>query len=670
MNKQTKILVYAILAGVTVSGVLSCASGRKLKRVQAGDFKTEITMSGNYESDLPELHVDVNKRDTLILTDFDGEQKIVMKAVAEKDGGLVATEELRAAMITARFRNIAERHGKVDLRFDVHVPKEMQDSKWQLRFDPDMYILGDSIRLEPVVITGAEYRKAQLRGYQRYQKFLDSIIQDSTKFINMRLLELYLQRYFEDIYAMKTDTSYVSEDKWLSIYGVTEREAIDHYTDGFAVRRNERKKANKEKMFHKYVKAPIVTEGLRLDTVIVNPDGDFIYEYVQTIDTRPKLKRVDVVLSGHIYEQDQVLYRVPRTEPLTFYISSISSFVDPTERYLTRVIERSVEANSVYWVGFRQGRDEVEPALGKNGVEIARIKENLGQLINNDVFDLDSIAVTASTSPEGSVSLNDGLSLRRAKSVSTYFDQYMQHYRDSVRRAAGMFINVGSDYSEGKMQGAKDKAPAIRFISHSNGENWDMLVRRVEADTVMTEREKEEFRSKMDIADLDQREHALQSLSSYRHMREDIYPFLRTVQFNFYLHRRGMVKDTVHTTVLDSVYMRGVEAIKDRDYKTAVTLLRPYKDYNTAVAYCAMDYNVSAMDILKDLPRTKQVEYMLAILFSRQGDDQNAVQHYLNAVHMDRSYIFRGNLDPEISVLIKKYGLNQDEDNPDEYVNY
>ena len=662
MKNQTKYFIIALAAAVVVTAVFSCSGPSKLQRVQAGEYKAEISMSGNYESDLPELHVDAFKRDTLIVTDFDGEQKIFMKAVAEKDGGLVATEELRPAMITARFRNIAERHGKVDLRFDVHVPKEMQDSKWQLRFDPDLYILGDSTRLDPVVVTGAEYRKAQLRGYQQYQKFLNSIITDSTKFINLRQLELYLSRYFEDIYALKNDTTFVSEDKWKSIYGVTEREAIDHYTDQWAVRRNNKKIASKDKMFHKYVKAPIVTEGLRLDTVIVNPDGEFIYEYVQTINTRPKLSKADIVLSGHIYEQDQMLYRIPRTEPLTFYISSISSFLDPTERYMTTVIERSVEANSVFWVGFEQGRSEVLPSLGNNATEIARIKENLGQILNNDVFDLDSIAVTASTSPEGSVALNDRLSLARAQSVSSYFSDYMRHYKDSVRREAGMFISVGDNYSEGRMTGRKDTAPDVRFISHSNGENWDMLVRRIEADSLMAEREKEAFREKMEIADLDAREAALQSLQSYRHMREDIYPFLRTVQFNFYLHRRGMVKDTVHTTVLDTTYMNGVQAIKDRDYERAVTLLRPYKDYNTAVAYCAMDYNASALDILQNIKRDDRVEYMLAIIFSRQGDDQKAVQHYLNAVKLNRSYIFRGNLDPEISVLIKKYGLNQDEE--------
>ena len=52
---------------------------------------------------------------------------------------------LQAAVVTARFRNIAERGGKVDLRFQITVPARMRDSRWQLRFYPDMFILGDSL---------------------------------------------------------------------------------------------------------------------------------------------------------------------------------------------------------------------------------------------------------------------------------------------------------------------------------------------------------------------------------------------------------------------------------------------------------------------------------------------------------------------------------------------
>ena len=69
-------------------------------------------------------------------------------------------------------------------------------------------------------------------------------------------------------------------------------------------------------------------------------NGDFIYNYVQTIATRPKLRKVDIVLSGEVWEADRKVYLMSRSEPLTFYISSLSAFVDGTERYLTKVIER------------------------------------------------------------------------------------------------------------------------------------------------------------------------------------------------------------------------------------------------------------------------------------------------------------------------------------------
>ena len=79
-----------------------------------------------------------------------------------------------------------------------------------------------------------------------------------------------------------------------------------------------------------------------------------------------------------------------------------------------------------------------------------------------------------------------------------------------------------------------------------------------------------------------------------------------------------------------------------------------------------MDMNASAMDILLKLDRTPEVNYMLAILYSRTGDDAKAVECYVRSCRQNSSYVFRGNLDPEISVLIKRYGLNQ-EDEPLEY---
>ena len=63
----------------------------------------------------------------------------------------------------------------------------------------------------------------------------------------------------------------------------------------------------------------------------------------------------------------------------------------------------------------------------------------------------------------------------------------------------------------------------------------------------------------------DQREKELSQSGFYPRLREVLYPRLRTVRFDFFLHRRGMVKESVQTTELDTTYMKGVAALKDRD---------------------------------------------------------------------------------------------------------
>ena len=599
-------------------------------------------------------------RDTLKIVEDDGTEILIMKAIKDEETGeMVATEVLEAATVTARFRNIAERQGKIDLAFQVIVPESMRDSKWQLRFYPDMFVLEDSIRLDPVVITGEAYRKAQLRGYQQYDRFLSKIVNDSTKFINIRALEIFLKRNIPEIYAFKADTAWVSDEQFYSAYGVSQKEAVEHYTNQYAKGTNERRKSRMGKMYNRYVKSPIVTEGIRLDTVIVNPEGDFIYNYVQTINTRPKLRRADIILSGEIYEQDQRLYSIPRSEPLTFYISSISAFVDNTERYLTKVVERRASANTECRIDFEVGRSDVKPELGENAAGISMIKQNLASLIENTEFDLDSIVVSAAASPDGTYAANASLAQKRSISVSKYFEKYIKEYTDSVKLAAGFTLDLEGD---GEMKSAF-QAQNIVLTPRSIPENWDDLKLFVEEDVVMNVDQKAAFSALMEKEDnLDKREQQMRKADYFTYMKDAIYPRLRTVKFNFYLHRKGMVKDTVHTTVIDSTYMRGVAALKDMDWNAAIALLGPYNDFNTAVAYVGLDRNKNAMRILSKLERTPEVNYLLALLYSREDEPEKAVECYMRACKQNRAYVYRGNLDPEISVLIKTYGLNQEDE--------
>ncbi len=656
---KMKRIYYIFLAIALTILVAGCASQCKMKTLQSGAIRPSLALTKEQDF-IPDIRKDMKaQRDTFIVRDGDREV-LIMKAVKDEDGEMVAHDVIDAAVVTARFRNVAERNGRVNIEFQITVPQSMQDSRWQLRFRPQMYILEDTLDLDPVIITGAEYRKAQLRGYQQYERFLATIVTNPDEFVNWWLLELFIERNIPDLYAFKTDSTYVSDEQFASVYGVTEKEAIEHYTDDLARRANNKRISRREKMYRKYVKVPIVTDGLRLDTVIQTFNGDFIYRYVQPIKTRPKLRKVDVVLSGDIYEEDRKIYDIPKSDPLTFYISSLSAFVDNRERYLTKVIERRVEENTACYIEFASGSFEVDEKMGNNPEEIGRIKDNLISLMQNERFDLDSIVVTSSASPEGTVRFNERLSQKRSQGISDYFSRWMNHYQDSLERERGFAVD-----EEGKI--IIQKRTQIPMLGRSSGENWRMLDHLVEKDTVMTVDEKESYCNLSTHQDLDAREKAMQSQDYYRHLREKLYPRLRTVRFDFHLHRKGMVKDTVHTTVLDTAYMNGVQAIRDRDYERALTALRPYNDYNTAIAYLCMDYNASAMQILEGLDRTAQVNYMLAVLYSRKGEEQKAVECYVRSCSLDPSYIHRGNLDPEIAVLIRRYGLNAEPEDEFEY---
>ena len=660
MNKN--FLKYLLFAAVALAVVSSCATRRKLMNlVNASDSTATVQLALAKEADyLPEMKNNLSaSRDTLTVKDDDGREFLLMKAVKDEETGeMVATEVIEAAKVTARFRNVAERHGKVDLAFQIMVPPSMMDTKWQLRFYPDMFVMGDSLRLEPVIITGRDYRKAQLRGYELYDKFLAKIVQDTTKFIDIEQLEIFLQRNIPQLYAFKSDSSYVDESRFNTVYGVSQRQAVEHYTNKVARRINERRKNKREAMYAKYVKVPIVTEGIRLDSVVVNTDGDFVYYYVQTINTRPKLRKVDVKLSGEIFESDKRIYTIPVTEPLTFYISSISAFVDNTEKYLTKVIERRATANTECRIDFEAGKSEIKMDYADNAYEINMISKTIASLLENKDFDLDSIIVRATASPEGTFTLNSSLAQKRSEAVSAYFSKYIEAYKDSLRQEAGFSMSFNGE--EQKIVAA-EKPVDIRFTPRCIPENWDDLDALVDKDVVMNPDQKCDYFSVRSESNPDVREARMKNQAYYRYMKETLYPKLRTVKFNCYLHRKGMIKDTVHTTVLDSTYMRGVQELRDMNYAEALALLIPYDDFNTAVAYVGMDRNVNAMRILSKLEKTAQVNYLMAILYSRSGDLNNAVQHYVTSCRQNPSYRFRGNLDPEISVLIKQYGLNSEE---------
>lgn len=658
MKRSSVFFVIFVIAFVFI--VASCGTGRQAMRLKK--LQPHVGLSLADEQDfIPEIDTNAGPRnDTLIVKDLSGNDVFLMRTIKDATGEETASERLAAAVVTARFRNVAERNGKVDIRFKITVPPVMMNDNWQLRFYPRMAILGDTLALDKLIITGSAYRHAQLRGYQQYERWLSRIVNDSTRFIDIRNLEIFLERNLPEIYYFKNDTSYVSDEQFKSVFGVTEEQAINHYTNHIAKKLNEWRKSRRDLMFRRFVKVPIDNQHVRLDTIVTMSDGGFEYEYVQTIKTRPKLRKVDILLNGEIYEQDELKYIVPDIDPLTFYISSVSAFVENITRYKTKVIERRVDANDSYYITFPVGRSDINPTLGENEYELNLVRSNIRRIMKGDEFVLDSVSVSAFASPEGSISFNNNLSAKRAASAAQYFSRYVIHVRDSLKAERGMSISF--DGSDEKIQ-KQDVVTRVPFTSRSGGENWNELDRLVSVSERLTPEQKESYEAICRSHTLlDPRESHLKNESYYKYMRDSLYPALRVVNFKFVMHRKGMVKDTIHTTEIDSTYLEGIALLRDRDYDAALDRLVTYADINTAIAYLSLDRNENARVILETLPDEPKVNYMLAFVYARKGEVHKAVQLYMRSCEQDRTYVSRGNLDPEISALIRDYGLNKQDD--------
>ena len=620
--REKTVYILCCLACITLLGSCSAVVRMNIKELRKQNTGVSLFLptQTQRESDTYKYIVSKPDTDTLTMTGNDGRKYYLMRGTMDSTGTANLSEPLNEVVITARFKNIAERNGSVRMAFNINVPSTMLNPQWQVRLTPKAVMSGDTVSLEALLLTGIEYKERQMRGYELYNRFLAGIITDSSLLIHSDLLEIFIQRNIPQIAGLRNDTAFVDPDNIRGMYGISPAEAREHFMKTLAIQRNNLKKKQLGQKYRQYVKDPLITYGFRLDTLIIENDVDFAYNYRQTMETRPGLRQIDILMTGGIFYQGERLYDIPPSEPVTFYVSSFATMTEDIQRYVTKVIERRVELNTRAAINFKAGRSDIDTGYMDNHDELQYIQSIISDLLSSGEYLADSLIITASCSPEGSFGLNSRLARKRAASI------------------AG-FLN-GEDFT---------------LIERYIPENWERLYGLLRADCLID-----------DLSGIiqlcgenspDRREYLLSTHPEYSYIKEHLYPVLREVEFQFCLHRKNMVKDTVHTTEIDTVYSAGVQAIRDRDYSKAVRLLGSYRDINSALAFLAMDYNASAMNILEELPVSGKRDYLLAVVHSRNGNEKKAVEYFLSAVNQERSLRFRGNLDPEISRLIDKYKI-------------
>lgn len=686
MRKTRRIIPYALLSGLLVS----CATDHKLARVRISQpqMKEAVADTGFR---LPRQ---------ITWTDDKGKEHIVTEATKDSVTGEYITQmELSEITVVAKSKQVAERNGKINLDFIVTVPGELISNKWQVQLTPVAYKSADTLYLDRIFLSGADFAKMQRKGYMRYQAFMNSIIPDS----------LYLQKLFdekgyrkalaelEEEYFQAWKHEVISKERWIdwsdkanarfalfnyrmernkqAIAGYNSileylpayrlRREMDgkyipskwkifaegnykirtrnitpedsasitrRFTDYAKMAENRKRKEQAGEMYEKYVRFPY--EAARLDTVIKEGDN-FVYYYKQELPATENTKKIDLTLDGQILSKDETKTQLPPSDTITYFISSMVQFLDRSPRYKKKIITRKDEVNLRAYVTYKSGATEFSEDIGDNRAEIDKVFETIHGINYTGEFLIDSIRMTATSSPEGSADMNLFLSKGRALALKKY-------------------LALRSDDREGV-----DTLFRPRWI----GEDWNRLHELVLADDSL-ENKTYLLRIMKETDNPDSREYALRKYpADYMRIRGKHYPLLRGVEFKFHLHRRNMLQDTIVMPVIDTTYMQAVKMIEDRQYRQALAILDVSypDDYNTAVCLMSLGYDKRALEIMTEQADTSDRNYLLAILYSRLKREEDALKMYVKSCDQDASKIWRGRLDPEINKLIVTYNLYKDE---------
>ena len=295
---KASFLTGCVLGGVILSGAVSCSSALKLKSIRGGDVNTSLHLPSDseirryggsqrhQEADADGLYAMRTRRDTV-------------------SGEVTASEDLDAAVIVARFRNVAERRGEVNFDFLIVASDSLQDPSWQLRFFPVVrFEGGDSLALAPVYLTGKDFRAAQQRGYDLYDGYLASVARDSSRFIDHTQAEGFRQRFPS-----------------------AGKDAAEHFRRPWMEKYNGYKLSFKDDLERRLIRVPRADGSVRRDSTARGVE-QFVYLYHQRLESGRSMSKFYLSVTTQIHDGREIIWSSRPSQSITYYVSSLSSLVD------------------------------------------------------------------------------------------------------------------------------------------------------------------------------------------------------------------------------------------------------------------------------------------------------------------------------------------------------
>ncbi len=427
------------------------------------------------------------------------------------------------------------------------------------------------------------------------------------------------------------------------------------------IARNEARKAIKDEKFHDIVQYPFNAEA-QLDTVIYAADQvQFLYS--QKVSADENSARMKVYVVGNVLSTNGSKYPLPKSDTLTYLVSSMTKFIDKTPRFVRKIVTRDAEANTSVNFYFPRNGFRLDESIGINRQGVKKVHDLTLALMTDPVYIIDSLTLFATSSPEGNWRINGEIAQKRAESICEVLTEDFKLLYDSLAVGAAVEMDEAGHITHREVKNEIPNLPNLIKI-HTVPEDWSKLRRLMIGDTNFKGNKDAILRIIDQEPEPDRREWLIKSRykTEYTYMFDKLYPAMRSVDFRFSLSRRGMKQDTIYTNEPDTAYARAVEYLDKRKYEKALDILRPYEDVNTVIAYMSLGYDKAALRILEKLAQTAETQYMQAILNARLGHEERAIRLLLSAAEMNRMMRSRANLDPELSILVKKYNLLQEDD--------
>ena len=260
-----------------------------------------------------------------------------------------------------------------------------------------------------------------------------------------------------------------------------------------------------------------------------------------------------------------------------------------------------------------------------------------------------TVTITGAHSPEGSERINENLSKNRAQAIETYYRQRMRNY----------------DY--------KGLADSIDFILKPVVEDWTMFKEKLQAYKDLTDAQKQEYLNIINgSGSFEQKEDALQKLSTYRQVFNNIYPELRVAQTEILTVK--VKKADPEIAVLAKQIAEGsvdADTLSDEELSYAATLT-PSLQEKEAIYKAATKKNDSwashnnlgavylqmAKDASSESQKNQYVE-MAITQFEISLNKQESAEVYNN---LAVAYLLQGNKAKAVEANQKSLGLNPSDD--------